>query len=100
MKVSPDFCRGIFLLFCQAAFSPCAYGVCCVTMDTVKRQVKAMQWTDEQRRAIETKDHNILLSAAAGSGKTTVLVARVLDLISGGAKIRYGILGRLEISEQ
>ena len=47
-----------------------------------------MQWTDEQRRAIEEKDHNILLSAAAGSGKTTVLVARVLDLIiNGGARI-------------
>ena len=47
-----------------------------------------MQWTDEQRRAIEEKGTNILLSAAAGSGKTTVLVARVLDLIvNGGANI-------------
>ncbi|MBQ3574986.1 MAG: UvrD-helicase domain-containing protein [Clostridia bacterium] len=47
-----------------------------------------MQWTDEQRLAIETKNSNILLSAAAGSGKTTVLVARVLDLIvNGGANI-------------
>lgn len=47
-----------------------------------------MQWTSEQRRAIEEKNQNILLSAAAGSGKTTVLVARVLDLIiGGGAKI-------------
>lgn len=46
-----------------------------------------MQWTSEQRRAIEEKNQNILLSAAAGSGKTTVLVARVLDLIIGGAQI-------------
>ena len=44
-----------------------------------------MDWTLEQRRAIEARGENILLSAAAGSGKTTVLVARVLDLISSGA---------------
>jgi len=47
-----------------------------------------MHWTDEQKRAIDTRGTNILLSAAAGSGKTTVLVARVLDLIrSGSARI-------------
>lgn len=39
-------------------------------------------WTGEQLRAIEARDGNILLSAAAGSGKTTVLVARVLRLIT------------------
>ena len=43
-----------------------------------------MQWTDEQRRAIEQRGANILLSAAAGSGKTTVLVERVLELIASG----------------
>ena len=46
-----------------------------------------MQWTFEQRRAIEMRNTNILLSAAAGSGKTTVLVSRVLELISEGARI-------------
>ena len=46
-----------------------------------------MQWTSEQRRAIEERGSNILLSAAAGSGKTTVLVSRVLELIAGGARI-------------
>ena len=40
------------------------------------------QWTEEQRRAIETRGRNILLSAAAGSGKTTVLVERVLRLVA------------------
>ncbi len=40
------------------------------------------KWTDEQLRAIEARDGNILLSAAAGSGKTTVLVERVLRLIA------------------
>ena len=39
-------------------------------------------WTDEQLRAIEARGGNILLSAAAGSGKTTVLVERVLRLIT------------------
>ena len=39
-------------------------------------------WTDEQLRAIEARGSNILLSAAAGSGKTTVLVERVLRLIA------------------
>ena len=39
-------------------------------------------WTDEQLRAIEARGTNILLSAAAGSGKTTVLVERVLRLIA------------------
>ena len=46
-----------------------------------------MQWTSEQRRAIEARSSNILLSAAAGSGKTTVLVSRVLDLLASGARI-------------
>lgn len=44
-------------------------------------------WTDEQRSAIEARGGNILLSAAAGSGKTTVLVARVLRLIEAGADV-------------
>ncbi len=39
-------------------------------------------WTDEQLRAIRARGSNILLSAAAGSGKTTVLVERVLRLIA------------------
>ena len=41
------------------------------------------QWTDEQRRAIEARGQSVLLSAAAGSGKTTVLVERVLRLVVG-----------------
>lgn len=34
--------------------------------------------TDEQWDAVKLNNHNILLSASAGSGKTTVLVARIL----------------------
>ncbi len=40
-----------------------------------------MRWTDEQARAIGARGESLLLSAAAGSGKTTVLVERVLRLI-------------------
>jgi ATP-dependent helicase/nuclease subunit A len=40
-----------------------------------------MQWTDRQRTAIERDGNNLLVSAAAGSGKTAVLVERVKRLI-------------------
>lgn len=42
-----------------------------------------MDWTKQQREAIEYRGNNILLAAAAGSGKTTVLVQRIIELISG-----------------
>ena len=37
-----------------------------------------MQWTEEQRQAIEGRGQSLLVSAAAGSGKTAVLVERIL----------------------
>ncbi|NLY71728.1 MAG: helicase-exonuclease AddAB subunit AddA [Clostridiales bacterium] len=40
-----------------------------------------MNWTKEQLQAIEIKDKSILVSAAAGSGKTAVLVERIKKLI-------------------
>lgn len=40
-----------------------------------------MQWTNEQREAFESRNQNLLLSAAAGSGKTAVLVKRIVSLI-------------------
>ena len=40
-----------------------------------------MKWTDQQQRAIELRDKNILVAAAAGSGKTAVLVERIKQLI-------------------
>ncbi len=40
-----------------------------------------MEFTGEQRNFIEDRGHNILVSAAAGSGKTAVIVERALDLI-------------------
>ncbi len=40
-----------------------------------------MKWTKEQKEAIEIREKNILVSAAAGSGKTAVLVERIKQLI-------------------
>lgn len=39
------------------------------------------EWTKEQREAIDTRDKDILVSAGAGSGKTTVLVERIRTLV-------------------
>ena len=38
-------------------------------------------WTEEQQKVISLRDRNILVSAAAGSGKTAVLVQRILSKI-------------------
>ena len=40
-----------------------------------------MKWTNEQNQAITKKDSNILVAAAAGSGKTAVLVERIIGKI-------------------
>ncbi len=37
-----------------------------------------MEWTKEQQKVIDLRDRNILVSAAAGSGKTAVLVERII----------------------
>ncbi|MEG0274520.1 MAG: UvrD-helicase domain-containing protein, partial [Longicatena sp.] len=39
------------------------------------------KWNEQQLKAIHTKHKNILVSASAGSGKTTVLIARLMDLV-------------------
>lgn len=40
------------------------------------------QWTKEQREAIESRGGNLLVAAAAGSGKTAVLVERIIRRIT------------------
>lgn len=37
------------------------------------------QWTTEQKQVIDSRKQNILVSAAAGSGKTAVLVERIIQ---------------------
>lgn len=40
------------------------------------------KWTKEQLSAIETRNCNLLVAAAAGSGKTAVLVERIIRIIT------------------
>ena len=46
----------------------------------------AVSWTREQKQVIELRDRNLLVSAAAGSGKTAVLVERILSMITDPKK--------------
>ena len=43
--------------------------------------MKNSKWTEAQQRVIGARDKNILVSAAAGSGKTAVLVERIIHRI-------------------
>lgn len=40
-----------------------------------------MQFTKDQQRVIDARNKNILVSAAAGSGKTAVLVERIIQMV-------------------
>ena len=42
----------------------------------------SVKWTEEQQKVIDLRDRNILVSAAAGSGKTAVLVERIISRIT------------------
>jgi ATP-dependent helicase/nuclease subunit A len=44
-------------------------------------ETKQREWTDAQKRAITTTDKSLLVSAAAGSGKTSVLAERCVHLV-------------------
>ena len=41
-----------------------------------------VKWTEEQQKVIALRDRNILVSAAAGSGKTAVLVERIIQRLT------------------
>lgn len=41
-----------------------------------------VKWTKEQQKVINTHNRNLLVSAAAGSGKTAVLVERIIKMIT------------------
>jgi len=40
-----------------------------------------VKWTTDQQKAIDARNNNLLVAAAAGSGKTAVLVERIIHLI-------------------
>lgn len=41
-----------------------------------------VKWTSEQQKVIDLRNRNILVSAAAGSGKTAVLVERIIQMLT------------------
>ena len=40
------------------------------------------KWTKEQQAVIDSRNSNLLVAAAAGSGKTAVLVERIIQMIT------------------
>lgn len=44
------------------------------------------KWTKEQQEVIDSRDCNLLVAAAAGSGKTAVLVERIIQIITDKEK--------------
>ena len=48
----------------------------------------SMNWSDEQKRAIFTRDVNLVVSAGAGSGKTAVLAERIAALAEEDPSLR------------
>ena len=48
-----------------------------------------LEFTTEQQSVIDARDCNILVSAAAGSGKTAVLVERIIQLILEGTDVDH-----------
>ncbi|MCD7841381.1 MAG: UvrD-helicase domain-containing protein, partial [Lachnospiraceae bacterium] len=53
---------------------------------TRKGESRTIMWTAEQQLVIDTRGKDILVSAAAGSGKTAVLVERIISMITGEGK--------------
>ena len=43
--------------------------------------MSAPKWTIEQQNVIDSRGGNLLVAAAAGSGKTDVLVERIIQMI-------------------
>lgn len=48
--------------------------------------MSGVKWTENQQNAINARNGAVLVSAAAGSGKTAVLVERVIDMITDSDK--------------
>ena len=43
------------------------------------------QWTEDQKKVIESPSERLICAAAAGSGKTAVMIERIVRLIREGA---------------
>ena len=55
-------------------------------------------WTKQQEQAIRARNHTILVSAAAGSGKTAVLVERIVSLVREGASMNRMLILQRAVS--
>lgn len=49
---------------------------------TSKKEEQKVKWTEDQQKVIDLRNRNILVSAAAGSGKTAVLVERIIQMVT------------------
>ena len=49
-------------------------------------EIKKDPFTDEQRAAIDARG-KVIVSASAGSGKTTVMIERIIQLVLGGVGV-------------
>ena len=59
-----------------------------------------MQWTEKQQQVIDSRDRNLLVSAAAGSGKTAVLVERIISLVTDSSHpVDVDQLGRTAVKK-
>ena len=47
---------------------------------------KEIEWTDQQKRAIKRHASDVFVTASAGTGKTTVLSGRCVDIVSDKSK--------------
>ena len=54
------------------------------------------EFTPSQKRAINTKGVNMVVSAGAGSGKTTVMTHRILESVLGGGDINNFLVVNLK----
>lgn len=43
----------------------------------------SIKWTKQQSHVIDTRSGNLLVAAAAGSGKTAVMVERIIEMVTG-----------------
>lgn len=51
-------------------------------MSSIPAKPAGSRWTEDQWKAIAIRDRNVLVAAAAGSGKTAVLIERILRMIT------------------
>src|SRR4051794_33134945 len=67
-------------------------------MNAERAKKEFRTWTQPQRQAIEHIDGDLLVSAAAGSGKTAVLAERCARLVCGEVEGGCGVEGLLVLT--